>query len=100
MKMGRDVPGARRGEVGGGTTRTTQQVANRVATATLDRHSTTSNGSSDQSEGRSQLKDLAGIGNEKTPSGGDGVKSGRWDSNPRRQPWEGCILPLNYAREL
>ena|GEM_PF-6194375 len=25
-------------------------------------------------------------------------KSGRWDSNPRRQPWEGCILPLNYAR--
>jgi hypothetical protein len=24
--------------------------------------------------------------------------SGRWDSNPRRQPWEGCILPLNYAR--
>src|SRR5436190_24190039 len=27
-----------------------------------------------------------------------GQKSGRWDSNPRRQPWEGCILPLNYAR--
>src|SRR4051812_16372692 len=26
-------------------------------------------------------------------------KSGRWDSNPRRQPWEGCILPLNYARK-
>ena len=36
----------------------------------------------------------------KTPSGGDGVESGRWDSNPRRQPWEGCILPLNYARKL
>jgi hypothetical protein len=27
------------------------------------------------------------------------LKSGRWDSNPRRQPWEGCILPLNYARK-
>src|SRR6476659_332205 len=26
------------------------------------------------------------------------IESGRWDSNPRRQPWEGCILPLNYAR--
>ena len=25
-------------------------------------------------------------------------KSGRRDSNPQRQPWEGCILPLNYAR--
>ena len=25
-------------------------------------------------------------------------KSGRRDSNPRRQPWEGCILPLNYFR--
>ena len=24
--------------------------------------------------------------------------SGRRDSNPRRQPWEGCILPLNYVR--
>lgn len=24
--------------------------------------------------------------------------SGRRDSNPRRQPWEGCILPLNYFR--
>lgn len=28
-----------------------------------------------------------------------GWTSGRWDSNPRRQPWEGCILPLNYARD-
>ena len=25
-------------------------------------------------------------------------KSGRRESNPRRQPWEGCILPLNYFR--
>jgi hypothetical protein len=24
--------------------------------------------------------------------------SGRWDSNPRRSPWEGDILPLNYTR--
>lgn len=24
--------------------------------------------------------------------------SGRRGSNPRRQPWEGCILPLNYPR--
>ena len=24
--------------------------------------------------------------------------SGRRDSNSRRQPWEGCILPLNYIR--
>ncbi len=26
-------------------------------------------------------------------------KSGRWDSNPRRSPWEGDILPLNYTRK-
>ncbi len=25
--------------------------------------------------------------------------SGRWDSNPRLQPWQGCALPLSYARE-
>ncbi len=25
-------------------------------------------------------------------------KSGRRDSNPRRQAWEACILPLNYSR--
>ena len=37
---------------------------------------------------------------QKSPSGTDGEKSGRWDSNPRRQPWEGCILPLNYARNI
>ena len=24
--------------------------------------------------------------------------SGRRDSNPRPQPWQGCILPLNYFR--
>ena len=24
--------------------------------------------------------------------------SGRRGSNSRRQPWEGCILPLNYVR--
>jgi hypothetical protein len=27
-------------------------------------------------------------------------KSGRRDSNPRRQPWEGCTLPLSYARDI
>ncbi len=26
--------------------------------------------------------------------------SGRWDSNPRPQPWQGCALPLSYARIL
>ena len=25
--------------------------------------------------------------------------SGRWDSNPRPQPWQGCALPLSYTRE-
>ena len=25
-------------------------------------------------------------------------KSGRWDLNPRHQPWQGCALPLSYAR--
>ena len=25
--------------------------------------------------------------------------SGRWDSNPRPQPWQGCALPLSYARD-
>ena len=28
----------------------------------------------------------------------DFVWSGRWDLNPRPSPWEGDILPLNYAR--
>ena len=28
------------------------------------------------------------------------VWSGRRDSNPRRQAWEACILPLNYSRNL
>ena len=27
-----------------------------------------------------------------------GKWSGRWDSNPRPQPWQGCALPLSYAR--
>src|SRR5438067_13899000 len=26
------------------------------------------------------------------------VQSGRRDSNPRRQPWQGCTLPLSYSR--
>ena len=26
--------------------------------------------------------------------------SGRWDSNPRPQPWQGCALPLSYTRTL
>ncbi len=26
--------------------------------------------------------------------------SGRRDSNPRHQPWQGCALPLSYARIL
>ena len=25
--------------------------------------------------------------------------SGRRDSNPRLQPWQGCALPLSYARK-
>src|SRR5690554_6064612 len=25
--------------------------------------------------------------------------SGRWDSNPRPQPWQGCALPLSYTRK-
>ena len=32
-------------------------------------------------------------------SGNEKLKtSGGRDSTPRRQPWEGCILPLNYLR--
>jgi hypothetical protein len=27
-----------------------------------------------------------------------GIWSGRRDSNPRPQPWQGCALPLSYAR--
>ena len=26
------------------------------------------------------------------------IWSGRRDSNPRLQPWQGCALPLSYAR--
>src|SRR5262249_56925676 len=26
--------------------------------------------------------------------------SGRWDSNPRPQHWQGCALPLSYTRVL
>ena len=26
--------------------------------------------------------------------------SGRRDSNPRLQPWQGCALPLSYARSI
>ncbi|CCD03582.1 protein of unknown function (plasmid) [Azospirillum baldaniorum] len=26
--------------------------------------------------------------------------SGRRDSNPRPQPWQGCALPLSYARNV
>ncbi len=37
---------------------------------------------------------------QKPHPAGMGKKSGRRDSNPRRQPWEGCILPLNYARKM
>ena len=25
-------------------------------------------------------------------------RSGRWDLNPRHQPWQGCALPLSYIR--
>src|SRR5262245_35591618 len=25
--------------------------------------------------------------------------SGRWDSNPRPQPWQGCALPVSYTRD-
>jgi hypothetical protein len=27
------------------------------------------------------------------------LESGRWDSNPRPSPWQGDVLPLNYARD-
>ncbi len=26
-------------------------------------------------------------------------RSGKWDSNPRLQPWQGCTLPLSYSRK-
>ena len=26
------------------------------------------------------------------------LESGRWDLNPRPSPWQGDVLPLNYAR--
>src|ERR1044072_6779608 len=29
---------------------------------------------------------------------GENIWSGRRDSNPRPQPWQGCALPLSYAR--
>ena len=29
-----------------------------------------------------------------------GKWSGRRDSNPRPQPWQGCALPLSYARDI
>ena len=32
------------------------------------------------------------------PSSNTGHESGRRDSNPRLQPWEGCTLPLSYSR--
>ena len=28
------------------------------------------------------------------------IWSGRRESNPRPQPWQGCALPLSYARSL
>ena len=31
------------------------------------------------------------------PSGA-GMWSGKRDSNPRPQPWQGCALPLSYSR--
>ena len=27
------------------------------------------------------------------------IWSGRRDLNPRRQPWQGCTLPLSYSRK-
>ena len=53
-----------------------QQVANRVATATLDRQPAASKGNRDATEGRSQLKDLAGIGNKNPRPAGTGMKAG------------------------
>jgi hypothetical protein len=38
---------------------------------------------------------------KKPPEGGYFWKwSGRRDSNPRPQPWQGCALPLSYTRTL
>ena len=46
-----------------------------------------------------------GVGNNKRPRGTVlshlfhfEIWSGRWDSNPRPQPWQGCALPLSYTR--
>ena len=40
------------------------------------------------------------IGIDKPPRAGATVRewSGRRDSNPRPQPWQGCALPLSYTR--
>jgi hypothetical protein len=36
---------------------------------------------------------------ERSPVAGQFERwSGRWDSNPRPQPWQGCALPLSYTR--
>ena len=37
--------------------------------------------------------------NPKRGASGLNSKSGRRDSNPRHQPWQGCALPLSYARK-
>ena len=39
-------------------------------------------------------------GPRENPTKGRQKWSGRWDSNPRLQPWQGCALPLSYARVL
>jgi hypothetical protein len=36
----------------------------------------------------------------RTPGGDRAHWSGRRDSNPRPQPWQGCALPLSYTRIL
>ena len=47
---------------------------------------------------RKMLDRLIGI--DKPPRAGATVRewSGRRDSNPRPQPWQGCALPLSYTR--
>jgi len=53
-----------------------QQVANRVAIATLDRHSAAANDNAGSDRRQSQLRDLAGIGDKKPHPAGWGERAG------------------------
>ncbi len=57
-----------------------------AASPMLPRHRGQAEEAKNGPEGPSQLNDI------------DKNWSGRRDSNPRPQPWQGCALPLSYAR--